>query len=136
MKILVSTTETQGQRDNDFCFVPEGEIVKRDSHMCDTHPDGKCGCARALAGIDCHKATTTMKVVDLPITEDELKEKIYKSLLNGGWGVLGKNVIKKVAKTQMAENVSIADEFNVGDVIEFRMTEYRLRQPTVTDEIG
>ena len=27
MKILISTQETQGYRDNDFCFVPEGEII-------------------------------------------------------------------------------------------------------------
>jgi hypothetical protein len=28
MRILVSTKKTQGQRKNDFCWVPEGEIVR------------------------------------------------------------------------------------------------------------
>jgi hypothetical protein len=28
LEVFVSTKETQGQRDNDFCFVPEGELLR------------------------------------------------------------------------------------------------------------
>jgi hypothetical protein len=54
MKLLVSTTETQGQRKNDFCFVPEGEILVF-AFECDRdrgNPDGPCGCARSMSGVE------------------------------------------------------------------------------------
>lgn len=80
MKLLVSTSEGQGQRSNDFCFVPEGEIVffgidcDRDRH----DVDGTCGCRRALCGIECKKATTTFKVAEVDITEQGVKDLITK----------------------------------------------------------
>lgn len=68
MKILVATKQTQGTRKNDFCFVPEDEIVIFSVECASDggNPDGACGCLRSMCGISCRKATTTMKVVDLP----------------------------------------------------------------------
>ena len=78
MKLLVSTTETQGRRRNDFCFVPEGEILTF-TFECDSdrgNPDGSCGCSRSMSGIECKKGTTTFKVAEVEITLDELRGKL------------------------------------------------------------
>ena len=74
MKLLVSTRETQGKRASDFCFVPDGEFVVP-GHMCgDEKPDDSCGCRRSMVGVYCHKATTTVKVVNstMSITEFQM----------------------------------------------------------------
>jgi hypothetical protein len=68
MKILVSTKETQGQRENDFCFVPEGEFVTNYGIVCNRDsddPDGPCGCRRSFID-DVGHGTTTAKVEDVP----------------------------------------------------------------------
>ena len=73
MKILISTQETQGYRDNDFCFVPEGEIVAI-GITCDhdkNDPDGYCGCYRDFNGAKCGLGTTTAKVIDTSISFEE-----------------------------------------------------------------
>ena len=50
MKLLVATTKTQGQRKNDFCWVPEDEIVQF-AFVCDGEKiDGSCGCRRSMSG--------------------------------------------------------------------------------------
>ncbi len=68
MKLLVATALTQGERQNDYCFAVEGELVfilppcaadRKD-------PDGHCGCGRAFVGLVSHHATTTARVTDLP----------------------------------------------------------------------
>ena len=64
MKVLVATSQTQGQRENDFNFCVEGELVTV-GLVCATDrydPDGGCGCGRAFAGLNSHRATTTAKV--------------------------------------------------------------------------
>lgn len=75
MKLLVSTTSTQGQRANDFCFVPEGELVHWFGLVCgkDTDgqtgvpdPDGPCGCGRSFVGLESQKGTTTARVIEVP----------------------------------------------------------------------
>ena len=49
MKVLVATRNTQGQRGNDFCFVPEGEIVAFPAAECTGEKiDGSCGCRRSV----------------------------------------------------------------------------------------
>jgi hypothetical protein len=85
MKVLTATKETQGKRSNDFCWTEEGELVNY-SFECDGETvDGSCGCKRSLAGLKTLKATTTVKVADLDITEDDLKTQITESLTKGGW---------------------------------------------------
>jgi len=61
--IFVATRQTQGQRDNDFCFVPEGEIVTFPVFTCTgEEADGACGCRRSLCGVHSSTGTTTVKV--------------------------------------------------------------------------
>ena len=73
LKVLVSTTQTQGKVEGDFCFVPEGEIVGRYGVICDAErEDGKggCGCGRSFGGFMTLKATTTAMVVERPMTRE------------------------------------------------------------------
>ena len=84
MKILISTQETQGYRDNDFCFVPEGEIVAI-GITCDhdkNDPDGNCGCYRDFNGAKCGLGTTTAKVIDTSMLFEEYLDIIRNFLYN------------------------------------------------------
>ncbi|MEW6657216.1 MAG: hypothetical protein AB1424_01020 [Thermodesulfobacteriota bacterium] len=69
MKLLVATSATQGQRKNDFNFCTEGEFLSF-TFECDGETiDGPCGCRRSLSGLDSRKATTTMRVANVPAGE-------------------------------------------------------------------
>lgn len=116
MKLMVATEQTQGNRKNDFCWVPEDEIVTFGGLECDGEEvDGSCGCKRSLVGIASSKSTTTMKIVDLELTMNELVDMIKKSLSRSGWHSL-------VSKADMlaAELVEMAEPFKVGDIVERR----------------
>src|SRR3990167_30247 len=80
MKVLVSTRKTQGFRKNDFCFVPEGELVMPDfaGDICG-ETDGECGCGRALSGVLTRKATTTFVVVESLMSLGNYMQTLYDS---------------------------------------------------------
>ena len=89
MKIIVSTTQTQGQRENDFCFVPEGEPVYM-GIPCDKdkdNPDGACGCSRSVCGFTSQTATTTMKVAETEMTKEEYMDAYVQAWRKAGWKV-------------------------------------------------
>jgi hypothetical protein len=67
VKVLVSTGTTQGACTGDFCWCDDGELVFFGSREC-ISPE-RCGCGRAFTGIDTRKATTTAKVLDIPMSE-------------------------------------------------------------------
>jgi hypothetical protein len=125
MKVLVSTQLTQGKRKNDFCFVPEDEIVTLGVECDGESIDGECGCRRSLGGVECHKATTTVKVADLPITKAEYEEILFQSFVTGGWG--DSNEIKEIAKSDAEMLLSLSEKFNVGDIIERRGETFQRR---------
>lgn len=124
MKILVSTKKTQGQRKNDFSFVPEDEIVKFGFECDGERVDGSCGCRRSLVGTACKKATTTFKVAERDITTKELAQIIYASYQNSGWTT----VTMEVAKEDAQELSRIATHFGVDDVLEKRGSRFSLRR--------
>lgn len=104
MKVLVATRKTQGQRDNDFFWCEEGELVYPGGE-CDSdrgNPDGACGCVRGFSGIKTKKATTTALVVDKPF--DQVVES------------LGEEIAGLIAK--------LTEPFRVGDVLEKRGSAY------------
>lgn len=88
MKILTATASTQGQRGNDFHWCIEGELVHFGT-VCAADrddPDGGCGCGRAFAGLNSHRATTTAMVRDLAgFTSGDYIEAIRSSLAQQGW---------------------------------------------------
>jgi hypothetical protein len=75
MKLLTATRERQGDREGDFCFAVEGELVML-GEMCATDrndPLGGCGCGRAFAGLASRRATTTALVRDLDLTRYDVE---------------------------------------------------------------
>ena len=87
MKVLVATSDTQGQRGNDFSYCIDGELVTV-GLVCaadEENPDGGCGCGRAFAGLNSHKATTTAKVKDVELSEEDYVEALRSSLEQQGW---------------------------------------------------
>ena len=87
MKVLVATSQTQGQRENDFDFCVEGELVTV-GLVCaadEQDPDGGCGCGRAFAGLNSHRATTTAKVKEVDLSEEDYVEALRSSLAQQGW---------------------------------------------------
>ena len=134
MKVLVATKKTQGQRDNDFFWTDEGEIVYP-GMICGTDerygPDGGCGCGRAVAWIDTHKATTTFEVADLAISEDEYRARLADSLIGGGWGE-DRESVKSLLDSVLSEVAEITEEFEVGAILERRL--YDFVERTVSSE--
>ena len=121
MKILVVTKKTQGVRKGDCCWCKEGELVKF-GFECDRdneNIDGTCGCKRSMSGIECHKATTTMKVIDMDISEDDYIHRIKDSLVKAGWGGIGIDTLA-LAIEDAKELSRLANTFDVGDIIEKR----------------
>ena len=65
MNVLTASNQTQGWRDNDFCWTVEGELVVFPPIECGRGSiDDDCGCRRSMAGLVSHRATTTIKVAD------------------------------------------------------------------------
>ncbi|MBK7400012.1 MAG: hypothetical protein IPJ34_28105 [Myxococcales bacterium] len=121
MKVLVSTNETQGQRENDFCFVPEGELVFFGSGECSNErADGACGCRRSLAGVRSLKGTTTFAVRDLDLDEDAVVEAIHRAWVKGGFGKLADNRMRGRARVAARRVLAIAAQHRANSVLERR----------------
>ena len=118
MKVLTATNDTQGQRKNDFAGTEEGELVIF-GFECDQEVDGWCGCKRSMSGLTTLKATTTIKVRDIPDqTESMMVDKI-KSHLMTYWHFTGQ-AAQDTAKKDAAELIRLASSFQAGDVLERR----------------
>jgi len=123
VKVLVATEKTQGARENDFCFVPEGEMVTFGYECEGEATDGPCGCRRSLVGVECRKATTTMRVLDLAITRSKLEETCRHSLKQGGFGD-----DPELAADCADCLILIARQFEDGAVIERRSDVFQERE--------
>ena len=78
MKVLTATSQTQGWRDNDFCWTVEGELVFFAPFDCSRGTiDDDCGCRRSMAGLVSQLATTTMRVAE----RKDLDANIYFTLI-------------------------------------------------------
>jgi hypothetical protein len=88
-------------------------------------PSGRCGCGRGFGGLTSHRATTTGEVVELDVTEDELRLAIRTSLTDQGWlpdefsDALRDEIVEAVA----AEARAVAESFPVGAVVRRRLDE-------------
>jgi len=123
-KILVATAATQGARANDYNYCVEGELVwiQEPCDRDDRDPDGSCGCARGFAGAASHRATTTAKVVDSPLSRAEVMLAFQTSLVDGGWPITWFRAVTE-------ENIAVAADFPVGAVVERRCDEFVARSP-------
>jgi hypothetical protein len=123
MKVLVATVETQGQRPNDFNFCVEGELVTvglvctRDR----LDPDGGCGCGRAFAGLNSHRATTTAMVKQVELSEEDYIEALRSSLSQQGWPT---SDVEELA----AWLVQLVSEWSLGTIVERRIDDIIVRK--------
>jgi hypothetical protein len=123
MKVLVATSQTQGDRPGDFHWGVDGELVWI-SFVCDTdanNPDGGCGCGRAFAGMSSHRAMTTAEVVDKPaLTRSDFRIALRSSLDAQGWSILD--------ATQMADwLLTVAEALPTGTVVGRRLDSLVIR---------
>lgn len=128
LKLLRATRDTQGQREDDFCFTVEGELVRFpfDCARCG------CGCKRSMVGIESRKGTTTMKVELVPTSEEGLAR-----YLVGSWGDEAADVANPevLARCRRAarELIEAARPYTISSIVErrdgvlqIRRTGYRL----------
>lgn len=87
MKVLVATERTQGTREGDYnCCIP-GELAWLPL-VCDKDrrdPARSCGCSRGFGGLASHRATTTVEVADLDVSEQDVRLAYETSLRDQGW---------------------------------------------------
>lgn len=115
MKILVSTSKTQGARENDFCWVPEGEPLMLGFECDSGSVDDKCGCRRGMVGIKCLKATSTALVVESEMARDEFVELVVAGDKESGFNLHREDLVL-IADTMLG----VARNFPVGTVLERR----------------
>jgi hypothetical protein len=126
MKILTATSRTQGRRSNDFHWCIEGELVHF-GMVCAADradPDGGCGCGRAFAGLNSHRATTTAMIREIEgFTRDDYIEAIRSSLFQQGWD-------PGTAEDEADELIRIVRDWPVGAVTERRLDRVAVRMVT------
>jgi len=125
MKLLTATQKTQGQRSNDFNYCNEDEIVTFGFECDGESVDGRCGCRRAMCGVDSRKSTTTMIVAEVDV---DLEEVVKKSLEAGGWlnGMTEKEITEWVTQ-DATELRRLGEVFTEGSIIEKRGTKFQVR---------
>ena len=120
MHVLVSTTVTQGESLDDFCHVPEGELVGRYGLLCDDEgPDRSgCGCGRSFAGFETQRATSTAMVVDVDLTRTEWRAAVFRVLTETGYAeVLSANELAEAVDDIEAEDLEPVQHLPEGTVL-------------------
>ena len=131
MKLLTATRERQGERDGDFCFAVEGELVLL-GFVCATDqadPDGGCGCGRAFSGMSSMRATTTALVRELDITYDDLRMAVEAHLVTAGMGpdLLGADEFAELLEETLEDTVHFARFWPAGAVVGRYLDNVQLR---------
>jgi hypothetical protein len=125
MKVLTATAAGQGERDNDFHWAVEGELVWI-GDVCATDrrdPDGGCGCGRAFSGLSSHRATTTAQVRDLPLSREDLITALVGYFESAGYGVVPRHELEPDLDQLLQYVATLA----VGTTIERRLDIVRQR---------
>ena len=125
MKLLTATRERQGERDGDFCFAVEGELVLL-GFVCATDqadPDGGCGCGRAFSGMSSLRATTTALVRDLDLSVDDVRIAVEGHYVAAGMGpdVIGRGEFAELVTATVDEMGDIAPSLPAGAVVGRRL---------------
>ena len=130
MKVLVATSETQGQRESDFCHTDHHEIVGFPSECDGQQIDGRCGCRRCMTGMITGRPTTTMTVIDDPtVTEASLKDSLRQRMIADKWDVLPSADLQAIIDEDVAILIDLANTFQVGAIVERRGDQFQTRIP-------
>jgi hypothetical protein len=133
VKLLTATYTGQGEREGDFCFAVEGELVLVGdvcaADQADPDPDGGCGCGRAFTGLSSHRATTTAMVRDLDFSLADLQLAVEAHHTAGGLGpeVLGDEDFAELVEETVHETASFARWWPEGTVLGRRLDFVRRR---------
>lgn len=126
IKVLVATAATQGVRDSDYHWCIDGELVWI-APMCAKDwldPDQGCGCGRAFAGLNSHRATTTAMVRTLEgLSRDDYMEAIRSSLDAQGYDG---GLAPEIADSLLELVCDLPD----GAVVEHRLEYIQVRERT------
>ena len=127
--LFVATNKTQGQRQNDFCWVNEGEIVKFPAFYCSNgYTDDTCGCHRSLVGIYCSKSTTTIQVKSGYGTLQDFTQLLFKSYERQGWAkIIAKDNILKRCFEEATKLSLAATCFSIDTIVEWRYDSFTER---------
>ena len=129
MNLLTATSETQGQRTNDFNWCTEGELVKFGMECDGEEVDGSCGCRRSMVGVQCNKATTTMKVIQIEMTRESLTNDLRDNYKEGGWyDLMGAESAEKSIRREVEDLIRLSDSFPVGSIVEKRGNKFQVRK--------
>lgn len=120
MKLLISTTKTQGQLPTDFNHTQPSEPLYFGSE-CDRDEswDGSCGCRRALCGVRSAGGTTTFEVADFSREEYELYIEALVAHYEYRWKKT-EAVAHQEAAMQVFDIAEVAAPYPVGTVLERR----------------
>jgi hypothetical protein len=114
VKVLVSVNRPV--REDDFCWVPDGEIVYEQALTCSSYERAMlCGCGRSLAGTTTHKSTSTMEVAEVEVSDDDMVALALKVGKETGWG-------SRYVLYGLDEMRKAADRFPVGTQVEARIS--------------
>ena len=125
MKLLTATRERQGERDGDFSYAIDGELVLL-GLVCaadEADPDGGCGCGRAFSGMSSMQATTTALVRDLDVSMDVVRLAVEGYYVSAGMGpdVIGGADFADFVTETVAEMAEVAEAVPVGAVLGRRL---------------
>ena len=125
MKILTATATSQGARDNDFNWAVEGELVLIQPPCAtdERDPDGGCGCGRAFAGINSHRATTTAQIRELPLKYADVVEAYGSYLESAGYGRPPRTMLNRITNDML----ELVCDWEVGAIVERRLDVIKLR---------
>lgn len=84
MHVLVAAADRSVP--GDYAWTVEGELVHLPVVECESPA---CGCARGFAGFASFRATSTARVADLHLTEEDFWHALRDSLAAAGWSVPG-----------------------------------------------
>ncbi|MCL2048794.1 MAG: hypothetical protein FWG87_08710 [Defluviitaleaceae bacterium] len=132
IKILVSTNETQGQRESDFCFVPENEPVHRGVNTDKENTSDNFNNVGCLIGLYCTKGTTTIKVASVEMTKEQYIDGFVNNLRCSNSSKAEIEKIKKEAKLML----KVAAIYEVGSVLEYMFGGFGLRKGKETYQYG
>lgn len=119
MKVLVATTESQGQLLGDYARAVDGELVTAAVLECGSPRRCGCGCGRGFRGLASEGATTTAMIVDVPeLDRDELWDVLYDSLERQGWlQHLDSEAIDDVVSEHLACIEIVCANYAVGTIV-------------------
>lgn len=129
MKVLVSSKRTQGQRDNDFCWVDVGELVMVPFDLgvhTEEKADDECGCMRSFSGTKTRKATTTAELIETDTPLVDLIQTWLDADGRAGWPTDMEGQLVTILRN--VELLLGAQEHPIGSVVEFREGMARVRK--------